>query len=298
MKKTLFPLLLTSVIAVADADDSVGSDTYLAIAMSEYGMFETGKDYAYASGWHADSMIEAIHQAQIRCEWEASKKGTRCVSSTSVLGGCIALVEGSLELEPDDKGTPTNWSRLFVASSPVGRSEAEEAATQNCESIIAGYNEDQIKSWDCKTVHTLCGSDIDDSNLPDLDEVLEPLCDDENTPEDAECWTQLLDVQKDCYVWSTLNNRNLFAALDSGMIPSCSEKVLNGVHRVLFSYVDADDKLKTESFKGPWKNGRMSGGMWIEINTPYENSRFSGYRNHQGLKVGEWTGYSERVDTS
>ncbi len=292
VKNTLLVFLLTCIAAIASADDRVDSEYYVAIAVSEYGKFKTDKGYTYALGWHSDSMLDANQHAQTLCEWEASKAGTRCISSSAMLGGCIALAEGTLELEPDDSGKSTNWSRLFVASSLDGRSEADEAATQSCESITDGYNDNQIKSWNCQTVSTFCPSDVDESTTPAIELALEPLCDDEDTPEAAECWVKLLDAE-DCFVWSTFNNRELFAALGADSVGSCPRKVLNGNHSVTLSYVNIDDEMRTEIYSGPWKNGKMGAGRWVDRNALYSDSVGSGYRNDQGRRIGEWTGTFE-----
>ncbi len=135
-------------------------------------------------------------------------------------------------------------------------------------------------------------SDIEETSSSDTELSLEPLCDDEGTPEDAECWTKLLDAE-DCYVWSTVNNRDLFAALKANSVDSCPERVLNGSHPVTFSYTDSKDNLKTEVFEGPWKNGRMGAGKWVDRNTPHADAFFSGYRNDKGQKIGEWEGESD-----
>ncbi len=298
MKNTLLVSLLTGIAVVAGADDALDNDYYVSIAISEYGMFETGKEYTYSDGWHADSMIDANQQAQAACEWEASEVGTRCISSSSTLGGCISLAEGNLVLQPNDTGTTPYWTRLFVASSPLGQSEAEEAATKSCESMTSGYNEDQIKSFVCKTVQSFCASDGEESSQPTFEPTLEPLCDDKGTPEGAECWVKLLAAEVDCYVWSTVNNSHLFAVADRHRIRSCPGKILNGDYAISFTFVDADDEMRTEIYDGPWMNGRMSAGRWSERNTPYDNSQFSGYRDDHGLRIGQWVGYPDNGGAS
>ena len=292
MKNTLLVILLTCTGVVAGADEPIENDYYVAIAISEYGMFEAGKEYNYAFGWHARSMLDANQQAQTRCEIEASGAGTRCISSSSLLGGCVSIARGNLVIEPEDERIPTNWSHLFVASSSHGRSEAEEAAKESCAGATDGDTEYDIKSWNCETLFTYCASDVDETRPSASELALEPLCDDKSAPEDGGCWTKLLDVE-DCYVWSTFNNNELFAAVKVGRVRSCPGKVLNGRYEVSFTYVDTDDEMRTETFEGPWKNGKMSGGSWIDENTPYDDAYFFGYRNDEGQKIGEWTGRSE-----
>ena len=250
MKNSLLVFLLSCALAASGADDADDNDYYVAIAISEFGLFETGKGYTYAHGWHTDSMHDANQHALTQCEKD-TEAGIRCVSSSSMLGGCIALAEGNIELEPDEKGNPTNWSRLFVASSQFGRQKADEAVTESCASIKAGYDKNDIMSWNCRTVYTFCASDVEETNPPATEVALTPLCDDEGTPENAECWTKLLDTE-DCYVRSTLNNRDLFAAVESGSVHSCPDKVLNGNHRVTFTYVDAEDEMRIVTYEGSW----------------------------------------------
>ena len=97
---------------------------------------------------------------------------------------------------------------------------------------------------------------------------------------------KLLDAE-DCHVWSTVDNRDLFATVEAGSVHSCPEKVLNGSHRVTFTYVDTEDEMRTEIYEGPWKNGRMGPGRWVDHNSPLSPYHSNGYHNDEGQRIGE-----------
>ncbi len=133
----------------------------------------------------------------------------------------------------------------------------------------------------------------DDPPDPHASEAnLEPLCADEGTSETTHCWVELEDVEN-CFVWSTVVNRNLTAAVETNDNISCPENVLNGKHQVDFTYTLPTGSIRMDSFEGPWRDGRKGAGKWIDTNAIYRGAEFIGDRNDLGLRIGEWLGESE-----
>ena len=116
-------------------------------------------------GWSPDSVYDARQNAIAACQRSSGRQcSTGFIGSTSMLGGCVALVQGTRTIESPH--STERDSELFGGASQFGRDSATDGALSSCSGWVhagiggVGYEEEVVTAWRCQPMNSICSSDI------------------------------------------------------------------------------------------------------------------------------------------
>ena len=141
--------------ASAASATSDAREVHVAVATTLRPGSESNQSWKYATGWSEVSSNDARIEAEDACSRSA---GVACsgVGVPSMMGGCVALVEGRW-IDRDDPET-----RLRVsAGTNQSRSWAEQFAMDQCRAAIhSGKPEGTVEEYECSLKVSFCSSDV------------------------------------------------------------------------------------------------------------------------------------------